>query len=495
MSTGMSASRASTVPSSSARNVTLVAQYSRHSACVLNVSFGREDDTIWISGGCRGRFRCGNAPPISCGAILDPGHRVIRCMCGDEASPALEANGGGGSGGPDGSISSISSSGDGSGSGGSTGRCAICLTGLLRTLIELPTRTSYHVSVQAPLLTAGWVTDAHIVVSSPSQGDHGRSTSRSDPELRKRIEAAYSPRSVTLLPDGEATRWVTAPQNRACAIDGAARWRNTGTGDAHHYSVLLQYVAAAACYDQVEAAEKRDGAAYDWLVRLRSDLTLLAPCPLAAGLSEAHVYVPVNGMTGVPQYRCMNDHAFLCPRALCRPHFKLLELWQSEQCCAAGVDAAGSAADIGFNRGASLSGAPTVTYRLPPPPVVGNASEQIGGQWYSFARYATNVSRGGAPCNAHETTAECCGALREIAWPSALAHSREEGLQCKDRLRRDAPGRWQPDAAARPWLRVQANLSTYLARCYSLQEAWQWGALRPQRDDPYWSRVRGAWGI
>lgn len=71
---------------------------------------------------------------------------------------------------------------------------------------------------------------------------------------------------------------------------------------------------------------------------MRTDLVYFAPIPLVtsattrAPLSESFVYVPAGGMTWVASFRCMNDQAFLCPRHLCRPYFRLLELWTSPLC-------------------------------------------------------------------------------------------------------------------------------------------------------------------
>ena len=542
----------------------LVKQLSR-TACALNDTFGLDEEgssSLWVRRGCRGRFRCGphsHSPVVSCGYQLANG-RESHCSCSTHPEPM-----------PMTTAKPVTS----------TRRCAVCITGLQRTLVDLPVVTSYGRSIRLPLQQAGWAVDAHIVVSAPSGTDHGprggSSSVRPELELRRRIKEAYQARSVTLLPPGAATRWVTQPRNAQCAIDGAAaRWRNPETGDARHYSVLLQHVATGVCYDEVKAAEARDGARYDWIVRVRTDLVHFAPVPLAVAtppLSERHVHVPVNGMSGAPAYRCMNDHALLCPRKLCgragvqtavarsrpwphslghhsarapplhhvspacwlrpqhacppapclvwplacrppacrcRPYFRLLELWTSPHCRAATTATTAAATTDGiFLSNASLHGAPSAPYVLPrPPPASGSAagaaaSEQLGGQWYAFARYATNASRGGAPCGAREESAACCGALREVAWPSAIARSHEEGLQCRDRLVRDVPSRRAPDAPLRPWWggvgaapAAASEVGVYLRRCASLQAAWQWGALRlraGEEEDPYW-RDRDAGG-
>ena len=535
----------------------LVHQLSR-TACTLNDTFGLDEGrSVWVRRGCRGRFRCGphaRSPVVSCGYMLANG-RPSHCSCSARPQTLAETY----------AAQTLTAG---------ARRCAVCVTGLQRTLVDLPIVTSFRTSIRLPLRQAGWAVDAHIVVSAPSGTDHGPRGGSSavvpELEVRRRIEEAYRPRSVTLLPPGTATRWVTQPPNAQCAIDSAARWQNPATGDAHHYSVLLQHVATSVCYDEVEAAEARDGARYDWIVRVRTDLVHLAPIPLARTmprpLSERHVYVPVNGMSGNPSYRCMNDHAFLCPRKLCcragvqtagrrchkpspgrrpsrplpirphacrvhaatsahtstrpawsgllracrlrrcRPYFRLLELWTSPHCRVAATTATAAAATAAatadgiFLSEASLQGAPSAPYVLPQPPAASGATagavsgEQLGGQWYAFARYATNASRGGAPCGAREPSAACCGALREVAWPSAVARSPDEGIQCRDRLLRDVPSRRAPDAPLRPWWggvgaapAAASEVGVYLRRCASLQAAWQWGALRAgEREDPYW---------
>ena len=70
-------------------------------------------------------------------------------------------------------------------------------------MIELPIYTSYHRNIREPLLAAGWSVDSHIAVSVSSDAKAlvrgARAVDLSEPELRQRIDVAYSPRSISLL--------------------------------------------------------------------------------------------------------------------------------------------------------------------------------------------------------------------------------------------------------------------------------------------------------
>lgn len=67
----------------------LLQQTSRHSACVRNVSFGcaEEGDLVWVSNGCRGRFRCyghgrdRSATDLDCGHGGQTAETTAVCMC------------------------------------------------------------------------------------------------------------------------------------------------------------------------------------------------------------------------------------------------------------------------------------------------------------------------------------------------------------------------------------------------------------------------------
>ena len=74
------------------------------------------------------------------------------------------------------------------------------------------------------------------------------------------------------------------------------------------------------------AHEVTTGHSYSWILRTRFDIAYLADMPLPPQLSPQSAYMPY-GL--VP---CMNDHVFICPRALCRPYFTMTELWESRHC-------------------------------------------------------------------------------------------------------------------------------------------------------------------
>ena len=135
---------------------------------------------------------------------------------------------------------------------------------------------------------------------------------------------------------------------------------------------------------------------------------------------------------------------FVCPRALCRPYFELIELWTNKHCVPASWSHVVASERWGWAAAVSLSpegrttlpagnifadarsgspngqhGPPDVPYWLPPLP------SRIDSHWYFYARY-----NDGRPCTTrpHGSTVEptrCCGLVAELLWPYAIAR------QCK----------------------------------------------------------------
>ena len=174
------------------------------------------------------------------------------------------------------------------------------------------------------------------------------------------------------------------------------------------------------------------------MVRLRSDLVLLAPVPLVycpALAASSNVYVPVGGMTADPAYRCMNDQVLLCPRQLCRSYYKLLELFTSPLCNATAIwDPSRSIFASSSQTPNGQLSAPPTPYVLPLP-VRGGRLHVMGAQWYYFARY---VQWPGLPCADGERDVQCCGAIREMWWPYAIWRY-NGNFECNKRVFRSVP--------------------------------------------------------
>ena len=333
----------------------------------------------------------------------------------------------------------------------SSSRVAVCVTGLQRSLLELPVVRTYNTHIVTPLTTAHHLVHTHlaIVVRPNINGSHTR--------LRESASVAYSPQTIELIPLVESETWSA----NSCGVRTNRTWANP-RGD---MSVLAQWYAIGQCYGTVEAAEQSGGWRYAWMLRVRTDLVYYSDVPLPSTLSPKHAYVSSSGMTNDPLYRCMNDQIMLCPRGLCRPYFKLLELWTSPHC------QAGSATDSIFattrTEPHGAQGPPEAAFTLPLPPPEARRPH-MSAQWYFFARYSL---RKGAPCTAKQSTERCCGLLREIAWPYSIARGRSS-LECQFRLA-EYPARRpsEPDAAHRP--SFYSNVSVLLRRCRELQGEWR----------------------
>ena len=76
--------------------------------------------------------------------------------------------------------------------------------------------------------------------------------------------------------------------------------------------------------------ERKRGATYAWVLRMRTDMVLFAPLWLPKDTNV--VYVPGGGMTRRANLRCCNDHLFLCPRHLCAPYATLIHNFNDSDC-------------------------------------------------------------------------------------------------------------------------------------------------------------------
>jgi hypothetical protein len=235
-----------------------------------------------------------------------------------------------------------------------------------------------------------------------------------------------------------------------------------------------QWYSVQACYDTLVLPEEElMGTRYDWILRLRTDMVAFAPIPLsvpAAELPSAEfVYVPLGGFNPSQIFRCMSDHAFFCPRALCRPYFHLLELWGDG--CSTPTRAVPGEKVLGnifAHRLEDVAGsnnsrlAPNA--RIQRPFALSPRPRFTTIQWYFFARY---VKAPGHPCHGGQPTETCCGLIRELKWPFVLWQSRCDSLWYLERACHERLVTLNRDA-----LQNGAN-SSMLATCKEMARSWQ----------------------
>ena len=213
----------------------------------------------------------------------------------------------------------------------------VCITGLERTLLSAPVVQSYERYIVAPIHGANGTVETFVVLTD-GRGAAGvaererHASARSESEVLESVanaKGAYSAVSSRLAEDdGEMARQrdECLPTERDMANHRTTRERVVAT--------LQQYVGIGECYKDVLERERATGRTYAWLYRIRTDLVFLdafAPFRTAAPVG-GNVYVPSMLNARDPRSMCLNDHAFACPRHLCRPLFALTELWEHKNC-------------------------------------------------------------------------------------------------------------------------------------------------------------------
>ena len=153
-------------------------------------------------------------------------------------------------------------------------------------------------------------------------------------------------------------------------------------------------------------------------------------------------------MNAAPMAACTNDHLFLCPRALCRAHFHVLELWDSEQCDASDTSpplifATINANDARAAANESIAGIipntePAAAFSVPAPP------DRMFPEFYLLARYTTNHTGCYIQSRTSPEYPRCCGLLREFRFPYAIASGSEHvgALQCNDNVVTNSCTNW-----------------------------------------------------
>jgi len=324
---------------------------------------------------------------------------------------------------------------------------AVCVAGQQRTLLAMPVAATFSAHVIEAHRSIGHTVDTFMVIL-------GRSRDRSEAQrrrLRAAVSAAYSPTRLALSEERELDQMPLH-----CRPIANSRYVNR----------LTQYIGIREAYQQMEQHERERGARYEWVYRTRPDMVYLAPSPFAqAGLLERPeageaAFVLAGTDDARASHTCLNDMIFACPRALCRPHFHLLELWESPHCnatsCGRGCGMQGGAVPPPLPRG--LDGPPTSPFALPTAP-------RNMGEWYSAARYHDGRI---CPDDPRARPRLCCGRrLREVLWPVTLArpagrtrHSSRRNIECAWRLTANA--RFEHRPLLRP----------FVAPCRALRAAW-----------------------
>ena len=202
----------------------------------------------------------------------------------------------------------------------------------------MPTAATYQLHLVSAHTSLGHAVDAFIVlVGRWRSGRHDR--------LRAAITSAYAEvASLSFFEERELEE---------------LHLRCSPPHDRRYLTRLNQWISIREAYRLLEAHEAAAGFRYAWIYRTRTDLVYLTPSPFAtAGLLErlegsgggAAVYVPASIDSPRATHTCLNDMLFACPRALCRPYFELLELFESPHCnaseCGAGCGLVCAAARV-----------------------------------------------------------------------------------------------------------------------------------------------------
>jgi hypothetical protein len=288
------------------------------------------------------------------------------------------------------------------GSGEGDQGVAVCVTGIPRTLFRPHVYESFNKHVVSSIAAEGWRPEVFLV-PSVDLADTARMAEVRTLALRT-LNSLVKVSFVSTEP--------LRPRLRCTMPLLVLPMRE----QLDSFKTLQQWVGMEHCYDEIGRAEQSRGEAYRWIVRVRTDAVFYRSVSLAA-LNETGVYVPLGGMSATHHMRCMNDHMFVCPRALCRPYFKLIELFVHAACRNS------SSPDTRVHVPTGLLAPPTEPFVLPRQ--VRIARQRIRtAQWWFASRYgAKEWCRTPDVYTVPGQEVPCCGSLREYPWIYSLSRA------------------------------------------------------------------------
>lgn len=200
----------------------------------------------------------------------------------------------------------------GSPTAGCTQRVALLLSGTPRTFV----RPHVHGSLRSNLVDALSERVSTFVVMSllepPPKGRRSTQAAPRAPSRRALLQsltralAALAPRAVVLEEGApSAASAYGLALNRRCATRGFLSGADeTSVREQHLLRTVAQPAAWALGLGLIEAAERSDGARFEWVVRARPDTWWFRPHPAACALQPATIYL-----------HDWTDMAFVLPRA------------------------------------------------------------------------------------------------------------------------------------------------------------------------------------
>ena len=240
---------------------------------------------------------------------------------------------------------------------------AVCVGGELRSVLDLAQRSTYHCHVVASLRRVQVHVDTFLAISGGQASElAGSARQRTYNALRD----AYNPVAMRVLEnDGWHDPDLSARYTNRCNVSLSG----VGFYAGKNRDIFMQYIPLRVCYRMIEMEEKRRGGHYNWIYRVRTDMVhvqdVTEAFPNLMRFNGSRVFTPFGGMSARRGNPLVNDHAFLCPRRVCRPYFEVLELLDSEHCINAGSGNASHGSHGPAGAIESCDGPPTSPFSLP----------------------------------------------------------------------------------------------------------------------------------
>lgn len=187
-----------------------------------------------------------------------------------------------------------------------TSRVAVCIVGLLRTLVHPAVYTSIATNVMGPLLQGDVRPSLFTLVGTPvSLDDQGRRYASIilQSVLNHTVLELLSPRVPSM--------------NRRCTVQA----RYNSLSKASYRSLWVgQWERVAYAYQRILRYEAENSLHFRWIIKLRPDLVFLKPIDLNSFVPNSTVGVNVG--YGIVGRGCMNDHVAMCSRPVCSSYFE-----------------------------------------------------------------------------------------------------------------------------------------------------------------------------